>query len=523
MRADELIRLADEAGDERLAAEGHTWKACYSLEIGDIAAADRELAIQQRLAETSRQAYYRWTAAVNQGGRAVLDGRFDESGRLFERGLFEIRIGGHLDAMPVVPGFNHLQLEQQGRAHEFLPNFVDVAATFPKAVSWRGVVAWNRVAVGETEAARGDLEALAVNQFRDLPRNLGWLQVLSRLADVVSFFGDAARATWLYDLLLPYADRCALTTLPTCRGSVARPLGLLAAVLGRYDAAERHFEDALAMNARIRARIWVAHTQHDYARMLIARDGPGDRARATALAAQALATAREIGMKPLEAKVVELQAAAGLGEQPNAAPAFEAPSPLAVPAAFKREGDFWTIAYEGKRIRLKDAKGLQYIAHLLRHEGREFHAADLAANAEAPPALESTQSSSETGEIVAGLGDAGERLDATARAAYRQRLQDLETELAEATQWADTGRAEKLRGEIEFLREELSVAYGLGGRARKAADTSDRARKAVTSRIRESIERIGKEHPALARHLENAIHTGTFCSYQPDRPLRWEL
>src|SRR5262249_57463664 len=92
--------------------------------------------------------------------------------------------------------------------------------------------------------------------------------------------------------------------------------------------------------------------------------------------------------------------------------------------------------------------------------------------------------------IVAGLGNAGERLDASARAAYRQRLQDLEAELAEANQWADTGRAEKLRGEIEFLREELSAAYGLGGRARKAADTSDRAPKAVTRRIRETIARI---------------------------------
>src|SRR5262249_25614436 len=134
-----------------------------------------------------------------------------------------------------------------------------------------------------------------------------------------------------------------------------------------------------------------------------------------------------------------------------------------------------------------------------------------------------TRSGSERSKMVAGLGDAGEVLDAPARTAYRQRLRDLEAELAEASQWADTGRAEKLRGEIEFLREELSAAYGLGGRARKAADTSDRARKAVTSRIRETIERIEKEHPSLARHLENAIHTGTFCRYQPDRPLRWEL
>src|SRR5262249_34579697 len=188
------------------------------------------------------------------------------------------------------------------------------------------------------------------------------------------------------------------------------------------------------------------------------------------------------------------------------------------PAAFRREGDLWTIAYEGKGLRLKDAKGVQYIARLLRHTGEEVHCADLAAGGETGSAR-----GGDAIAIAAGLADAGERLDPPARAAYRQRLQDLESELAEATQWADTGRTEKLRGEIEFLREELSSAYGLGGRPRKAADTSDRARKAVTSRIRESIERIGKEHPALARHLENAIHTGTFCSYQPDRPLPWKV
>jgi hypothetical protein len=251
--------------------------------------------------------------------------------------------------------------------------------------------------------------------------------------------------------------------------------------------------------------------------MLVARDGPGDRNKAAALAGQALATAREVGMKPLEAKVVELQAAAGLGDEPSATPAFEGPPPPSGPAAFRRDGDVWTIAYEGKQLRLKDAKGLQYIAHLLRHEGREFHAAELAAGAGAP--LEHGPE----GEAAAGLGDAGEVLDARARTEYRQHLEDLRAELEEATRWDDQGRATRLRAEIDAVTEQLTAAFGLGGRARKAGDIADRARKAVTSRIRESIERIGKEHPALARHLENAINTGTFCSYQPDRPLRWEL
>ena len=96
--------------------------------------------------------------------------------------------------------------------------------------------------------------------------------------------------------------------------------------------------------------------------MLVARDAPGDRQKAAALAAASLATAREVGMKPLAAKVVGLQAAAGFGTEASAELRPE-PSPApAASAMFRRDGDVWAIAYEGKGLRLKDAKGLQYIA-----------------------------------------------------------------------------------------------------------------------------------------------------------------
>jgi hypothetical protein len=68
---------------------------------------------------------------------------------------------------------------------------------------------------------------------------------------------------------------------------------------------------------------------------------------------------------------------------------------------------------------------------------------------------------------------------------------------------------------------QLAAAFGLGGRMRKAGDVADRARKAVTGRIRETIARITTEHLALGRHLENAIRTGVFCSYLPDRSPGW--
>jgi hypothetical protein len=46
-------------------------------------------------------------------------------------------------------------------------------------------------------------------------------------------------------------------------------------------------------------------------------------------------------------------------------------------AALRREADYWTIVYEGTIVRLKDAKGLRYLEHLLRHPGQSFHVADL--------------------------------------------------------------------------------------------------------------------------------------------------
>jgi predicted ATPase len=91
----------------------------------------------------------------------------------------------------------------------------------------------------------------------------------------------------------------------------------------------------------------------------------------------------------------------------------------------------------------------------------------------------------------------------------------------------EVSRGHPLAEVLPALRQErtveLSAAYGVGGRARKAGDVADRARKAVTSRIRETIARIAKEHPALGRHLDNAIRTGIFCSYSPDRSPNWSL
>ncbi len=182
-------------------------------------------------------------------------------------------------------------------------------------------------------------------------------------------------------------------------------------------------------------------------------------------------------------------------------------------AIFRREGEFWTIAYEGAAFRLRDAKGLHYVARLLREPGRELHALDL------------VMSSGDVDASPVPVGDAGAVLDAEAKAQYRARLEELEEELREAEQWHDAERAARAKDEREALAHELAAAIGLGGRDRKAASDAERARINVTRAVKAALDRVAEHSPALGRHFEATLRTGTFCAYLPDprTPLRWEL
>src|SRR5215831_14805475 len=155
---------------------------------------------------------------------------------------------------------------------------------------------------------------------------------------------------------------------------------------------------------------------------------------------------------------------------------------------FRREGEYWTVLYEGSVARLKDAKGLRYLARLLADPGREFHAADLAAAGTQPaqPAPSGARDPAGAGVLRErpDLGDAGELLDARAKAAYQARLGELAAELEEA---------------------ELARAVGLGGRGRRAASHAERARLNVTRAIRAATAYLARANPPLGRQLELAL------------------
>jgi hypothetical protein len=195
---------------------------------------------------------------------------------------------------------------------------------------------------------------------------------------------------------------------------------------------------------------------------------------------------------------------------------------------FRREGEYWTISYEGAVVRLRDAKGLRHLARLLAHPGQEFHAVDLEA-AEGQPgqlAPAGPRARAGGGELTVrpDLGDAGVMLDATAKAAYRARLGELRAEVEEAEGFNDPVRAARAREEMEFLVGELARAVGLGGRDRRAASHAERARLNATRAIRAAMANLAEANPALGRHLSSTVRTGRYCSYRPDPrlPIVWE-
>jgi class 3 adenylate cyclase len=198
-------------------------------------------------------------------------------------------------------------------------------------------------------------------------------------------------------------------------------------------------------------------------------------------------------------------------------PSQSAPDEAAM--LFRREGEYWTVAFGGKVVRMRDAKGLGYLARLLRHPHREFHVLDLLVG-DAPRANHTTR---EDG-LVAAMPDAGAVLDEPAKHAYRDRIAELETEIEEARRWNDLERTARAEGELDALTRELASAVGLGGRDRRAASDSERARVSVTKAVRGAVRRLEDQHPELGRHLTLAVHTGTFCTYDPDprAPVSWD-
>lgn len=182
-------------------------------------------------------------------------------------------------------------------------------------------------------------------------------------------------------------------------------------------------------------------------------------------------------------------------------------APASDACVLRDQGETWLVVFEGVARSVRDSKGMDYLAHLMRNPHRQIHSLalrDLVA-----------------GETPRAAGSAGEILDRQALREIKERLDANRAELDEARRDQDEGRVEHLEEEAEALRREVARATGLDGRLREAASHRKRARQAVSNAIHRAVREIARRHPTCAEHLGRSLRFGETLSYEPDRPLVW--
>ncbi len=516
--ADEILGLAVRTGDPESELVGRARRIGCLIESGDIRAAEADIAVHAELANEVRMPYHRWTTASMVAMRTLLQGSLSAAEEL---------VAAAPDLLPGRRDAQYANLSQltlirwdQGRLDDMRAGWQEIVDAFPQASFSRGWLSLAAAERGREDDAQRWLSSL-VDAVHNVPKNGIWLPALAVASLAAVRLGDAEAAASVQPLLLPYAEQVIVATVPhpvVCFGAASLYLALLDAMMSRWEEADAHFAAAIRTNTSLGARSLLARTQFEYARMLTLWGRSRDRRRAFGLLESAETTARALGITAVLdgiGRLRELEAGTAVAASNRR-------------AAFRREGEYWTVIYEGSLVRIRDSKGLRYLATLLANPGREFHVIDLEGQgqAEASGTTGSTGPWSGSGELEtrSGLGDAGAMLDATAKAAYKARLDDLQAELSEAEGFHDLARAERAKEEIDFLTRELARAVGLGGRDRRAASHAERARLNVTRAIRAAMGNLSQANPALGQHLSSTIRTGRYCSYTPDprAEIAWE-
>ncbi|MDX1614879.1 MAG: AAA family ATPase [Candidatus Promineifilaceae bacterium] len=306
---DELIATARAIGDQERLADALDLYIYDHLELGHIELVDEAIAAQRRVVEEIRQPFQLHVAATFRTMRAILRGDFAAAARLAnEAADLSQQIGvAEFDGILGVQMFTIRR--EQGRLPEVASLLKLLIANTPASASWQPGLALLYCTLDQREECRAVFEALAVDDFAAVPKDSLWAGALAYLSEVCAYLGDARRAERLYELLLPYDGRTVVVGAATvCFGAAARYLGLLATTMAAWTAAERHFEEALALDAQIGARPWLAHTQYQNAAMLLTRGRATDLSRADALLADALATAQELELGLLADQVAQLKA-----------------------------------------------------------------------------------------------------------------------------------------------------------------------------------------------------------------------
>ncbi len=453
-------------------------------DLGRSREAEDTIEALDRVARSFAHPRHQWRVAMLRALRASSSGRWAEA----DRHLDEAIALGTDDPMYAYALFGHrlARLRVQERADELVQLLVgdegDPLRTVP---DFSALHAAARIAAfvraGQLDRAR---EVMPLARECLVFDDIGFT---SMFAEAAAGLGDRDACAALEPMFVRWTDRFVSggPMFMYVADPAERYLGLVVSVLGDRARSIQLFETARARLQTAGSTPYLARTCLDLARVLETGTA-SERDRAAKLRAEAAELVDRFDLVDLRAK----------REPP---PAIGAPSvPTSRGFLLVREGDAWAITSRDLTFRMRDSRGMRILAKLVEHAGEDLHALDLADGSD--------------GTI--DLGDAGVVLDSRARAEYRARLIDIRDDLADAERRGDLGWIERLRSEAEVIQAELSRAFAPGGRARRTGAVAERARSAVTRRVREAIAKIAEHDRELGTHLEWAVRTGMTCSYR---------
>jgi len=187
----------------------------------------------------------------------------------------------------------------RGQWEEALESFQEAARLEPSGF-WAGAD-WAFLFLSKAYAGDKDTALAMLEQRRDnLPQpgqantDGAWL-MLQAVIEGLAVLAEGHEAAKLYPLILEGIDTSDVIRWPDARllQSVA---GMAAAAGGQWEKAEEHYRMALRQAHELPVIIEQPDVRRFYARMLIDRDGPGDRDKAFRLLTEAIAMYRRIGM-----------------------------------------------------------------------------------------------------------------------------------------------------------------------------------------------------------------------------------
>jgi tetratricopeptide (TPR) repeat protein len=542
---DEALRVASSTNDASAKFDAHLFRFFVKLELADMPAAQDEFSACMRWASELKQPYTSWMSASADVCRALMLGRLDDAEQMVEEAfhLGEKVQGAHA---PLLRGIQLAHLHWlRGRFAELATLYEELDREYPGLQrTIECASALSLCEQGRTDQASEQFERLAGDGFEQLPHDAARIQNVTFLAQVCAILRDAPRAEQLYDVLRPFEGRVIVFAPVLVWGPASHFLGLLAATAGREDLAKRHFEDALATSTRMGTKQWLARTQLAYAQLLVGAKGEPDRSRAIQLLQQSV----RIGDK-LRMRLTSEQARTGLRcmEEKLAPPALvqgvpdregNGTSHSRVVArqdetgadstnVFRYDGGYWTIAYEGKCIRLPDRKGFKLLAILLAHPEEEFHVLRLLQLIEGidPEMIGKGRIRGKELDAMNIEGGLDPLLDDRAKREYADAIASLQEQIEEADRFNEAAKVSGLRERLRWFVQERNRAVGPSGKDRPVDDPAERARQKVRKNFKSALIAIRSAHASLGHYLETHVRTGRFCSYRPDprSPDRWTI